>query len=335
MTTTRLFSAVLLWIAIVGGCSRPAAAQKDVPPEIRPYLHSRSVVDFSRAQLIEFMPELRNLDFAQDQAPLSPILKKVGENVEVFFKNFPNTSSLESRRSVSQAQVLLHHHGAHERGRSRPGGVSDQSQGRAHKTRRASGGVSPDVRACVLPHLLSPQAECRLPVPLPGSREKETSGARDWFCPGSGEDTHLGNSQPARKRSGDSETRGHLGGSRQLPDSADALGPPGAQAGRGPGSAHKYHRVQRSQVRRIIRGLMASPRDAAGFEVQGLDILKPASLLAIPSVHGPEHRRPQENQKEGIAKRMGSVPYLGICGQLIRFTCPIRYPPASPNALVL
>jgi hypothetical protein len=95
MTTTRLFSAVLLWIAIVGGCSRPAAAQKDVPPEIRPYLHSRSVVDFSRAQLIEFMPELRNLDFAQDQAPLSPILKKVGENVEVFFKNFPNTSSLE------------------------------------------------------------------------------------------------------------------------------------------------------------------------------------------------------------------------------------------------
>jgi tetratricopeptide (TPR) repeat protein len=41
------------------------------------------------------VPELKGLVATKDQAPLSPILASVGKNVQVYFKNFPNTVSLE------------------------------------------------------------------------------------------------------------------------------------------------------------------------------------------------------------------------------------------------
>jgi tetratricopeptide (TPR) repeat protein len=40
-------------------------------------------------------PELKDLEAARDQKPLEGILQAVGKNVAEFFKNFPNTSSLE------------------------------------------------------------------------------------------------------------------------------------------------------------------------------------------------------------------------------------------------
>jgi hypothetical protein len=105
-----LVAAIVLWFAVFGGWFHPAAAQRDVPPEIAPYLHARSVVDFSFAELVKCMPELKNLDFAQTQEPLDPILKKVGENAKAFFENYPNTSALED--------VYFE--------REEPGGVVDQ-----------------------------------------------------------------------------------------------------------------------------------------------------------------------------------------------------------------
>ncbi len=41
------------------------------------------------------IPELKDLVVAKDQAPLQEVLTEVGKNVESFFKNFPNTVSLE------------------------------------------------------------------------------------------------------------------------------------------------------------------------------------------------------------------------------------------------
>jgi len=50
--------------------------------------------------------DLKGLEPAQDQAPLPAILSAVGKNVEEYFRNFPNTSSLEQVR-----QEKLRHRG--------------------------------------------------------------------------------------------------------------------------------------------------------------------------------------------------------------------------------
>ncbi len=50
------------------------------------------------------VPELKGLEPATDQKPLDAILSAVGKNVEEFFRQFPNTSSLEQIRQ----EKLLH-----------------------------------------------------------------------------------------------------------------------------------------------------------------------------------------------------------------------------------
>jgi len=60
-------------------------------------------------------PELKGLEPAADQKPLNDILQGVGKNVAEFFKNFPNTSSLEE---VHQKQ-LGHNGKAHKVEQSR------------------------------------------------------------------------------------------------------------------------------------------------------------------------------------------------------------------------
>lgn len=47
-------------------------------------------------------PELKELVPATDQAPLAPILSAMGKNVAAYFRNFPNTSSLEE---IHQAKL--------------------------------------------------------------------------------------------------------------------------------------------------------------------------------------------------------------------------------------
>jgi hypothetical protein len=66
-----------------------------VSTELLPYLHARSLVTYSQRELTEFIPELKNTVFAQDQADLPLILDRVGENVQTFFRDYPNTSALE------------------------------------------------------------------------------------------------------------------------------------------------------------------------------------------------------------------------------------------------
>jgi tetratricopeptide (TPR) repeat protein len=81
---------------------------KNLPPQARTlYLQVRerrdyghytkvmSVLTESPQELIKAMPELQGMRLASNQDELKGILKKVGEGVEAFFRNFPNTVSLE------------------------------------------------------------------------------------------------------------------------------------------------------------------------------------------------------------------------------------------------
>jgi len=96
-----LYSAVLLLLCLPAGKGYQAVsalAQAPILQELQTYVNARSVIDLSPAELIEFYPELQKLTFAKSQEALEPLLQKVGEKVEAFFHDFPNTTSLEKVR---------------------------------------------------------------------------------------------------------------------------------------------------------------------------------------------------------------------------------------------
>ncbi len=55
----------------------------------------KSVVNESVAELTKAMPELKEMEVADKQGALPLILQKIGENVQAFFRDFPNTISEE------------------------------------------------------------------------------------------------------------------------------------------------------------------------------------------------------------------------------------------------
>jgi hypothetical protein len=63
--------------------------------EVASFSKVRSVIEQSPDELIKGMPELKDLKVAPNQDELDSILKKTGESVERFVRNFPNTISLE------------------------------------------------------------------------------------------------------------------------------------------------------------------------------------------------------------------------------------------------
>ena len=81
---------------------------KTLPPEARTlylqvqehlnlerYAKVKSVLTESPQDLVKAMPELGGIPITSDQTELPGLLKRVGEGVEAYFKNFPNTVSLE------------------------------------------------------------------------------------------------------------------------------------------------------------------------------------------------------------------------------------------------
>ena len=62
---------------------------------LKGYDKVKSVLTASPQDLVTDMPELEGIRMASNQDELEVVLKKVGEGVESFFKNFPNTVSLE------------------------------------------------------------------------------------------------------------------------------------------------------------------------------------------------------------------------------------------------
>jgi hypothetical protein len=65
------------------------------PDEIRYYSKARSVLAWSPSELMHAIPELKKLKPTTSQQKLPSILANVGNNVAEFFRNFPNTTSIE------------------------------------------------------------------------------------------------------------------------------------------------------------------------------------------------------------------------------------------------
>jgi tetratricopeptide (TPR) repeat protein len=63
--------------------------------ELVPFAKVKSVISESPRELVKGMPELAGLEVAPNQDALELVLKKTGEGVEAFFRNFPNTVSVE------------------------------------------------------------------------------------------------------------------------------------------------------------------------------------------------------------------------------------------------
>jgi VWFA-related protein len=76
-----------------------------VPPEQTPvhvYAGARTVVDMSVEELLRAYPEeLRDVTIEENSERLNLLLKKLGEGVETFFRDFPNTVSKEAVRLES------------------------------------------------------------------------------------------------------------------------------------------------------------------------------------------------------------------------------------------
>jgi len=75
------------------------------PREREYYGTVKAVVDWSPSELVKALPELKGLATAQSQEELAMLLRKVGENVAAFFRDFPNTTSVEK---IRQERFLLH-----------------------------------------------------------------------------------------------------------------------------------------------------------------------------------------------------------------------------------
>jgi hypothetical protein len=71
------------------------AGQKDKSTTLWRYGDARPIVDWPAEDLIKKMPELRGMEPARNQDRLPDILRKVGANVEAFFRNLISTASVE------------------------------------------------------------------------------------------------------------------------------------------------------------------------------------------------------------------------------------------------
>jgi hypothetical protein len=98
---------LLLTVSIIepGGARPQLPAASEIPQsqltdpkELEYYGTVRSVVDWSPSELVKALPELKGLATAQSQEELAVLLRKVGENVLAFFRDFPNTTSVEEIR---------------------------------------------------------------------------------------------------------------------------------------------------------------------------------------------------------------------------------------------
>lgn len=80
-----------------------AAQRRPIDPyEIRYYSRVRSALHWSPSELVHAIPELKKLKPATSQQDLPSILVKVGATVAAFFRDFPNTTSVEQL----QEQIL-------------------------------------------------------------------------------------------------------------------------------------------------------------------------------------------------------------------------------------
>ena len=77
------------------GAAALMASQIENPGEPQSGESLRTVVNYSPAELVRAVPELKGLKPTESQEPLAPILRQVGESTEALYRNFINTASRE------------------------------------------------------------------------------------------------------------------------------------------------------------------------------------------------------------------------------------------------
>jgi len=81
------------------------------------YDGARAIIEYSHAELLSAVPEIRRLRTAESQKELPRILGKVGANVEALLDGFPN---LVSREDVTQQRIRINRSGAVQTQRLEP-----------------------------------------------------------------------------------------------------------------------------------------------------------------------------------------------------------------------
>jgi len=74
---------------------RPVYLELQEQLQLRSYGETKSLVSQSFEELSRAVPELKGLEPASSQEGLPQLLERIGESVDTFFRNFPNTISLE------------------------------------------------------------------------------------------------------------------------------------------------------------------------------------------------------------------------------------------------
>ncbi len=92
-SAARTLAAFLVCAMAAAASRRPGKNPQPTLP--RPYFQAVPIVDWPAEQLVKKIPELKGVEPAPSQVPLSAILEKVGQNVQRFFENFMNTASVE------------------------------------------------------------------------------------------------------------------------------------------------------------------------------------------------------------------------------------------------
>jgi tetratricopeptide (TPR) repeat protein len=78
--------------------TRPMYLELQERLQLKSYGEVKPLVNRPLKELVQAMPELKGLEPAPSQDGLPLLLQRVGESVETFFRNFPNTISLEDIR---------------------------------------------------------------------------------------------------------------------------------------------------------------------------------------------------------------------------------------------
>jgi len=106
LLTISLIEPCGAWLQLPAASEIPQSQRMDLQERQR-YAGVRSVVDWSPAELVKALPELKGLETAPSQEELAMLLQKVGENVVAFFRDLPNTTSVEEVRQERFLQSVL------------------------------------------------------------------------------------------------------------------------------------------------------------------------------------------------------------------------------------
>jgi hypothetical protein len=103
----RALLGVLLLPAFILAAATPQSTTN--VPDVSSYSQADPMINHSMERLREEIPELKKLEPSTDQSSLPLILRRVGDNLDLFMENFVNTTSLEDIDESSYGAGAIQH----------------------------------------------------------------------------------------------------------------------------------------------------------------------------------------------------------------------------------